>query len=178
IACWDLNQNGVPDLPAEDLNGDGIVDVNDCTGPQGPAGPGAVMSTVMLVSPSGVAMSGCTNYYSIDITVPGPGTVVLYSFMHFWIEHTSGTTDGWAFGHRLDPADCSLGFADPWMYMDDISSDAPTDLLVNRAGTILNVFTVASAGTYTYYLNAIMWTGESASDEIVNAETVAVFYPS
>lgn len=31
VACWDLNQNGVPDAN-EDLNGDGIVDVADCGG--------------------------------------------------------------------------------------------------------------------------------------------------
>ncbi len=30
LACWDLNENGVPDLPDEDLNGDGVVDVLDC----------------------------------------------------------------------------------------------------------------------------------------------------
>ncbi len=30
ISCWDLNQNGVPDLPGEDINGDGVVDVLDC----------------------------------------------------------------------------------------------------------------------------------------------------
>ena len=30
ISCWDLNENGVPDLPDEDTNGDGVVDVLDC----------------------------------------------------------------------------------------------------------------------------------------------------
>ena len=30
IACWDLNGNGIGDLPDEDLNGDGVVDVLDC----------------------------------------------------------------------------------------------------------------------------------------------------
>ena len=30
LACWDLNENGVPDFPDEDLNGDGVVDVLDC----------------------------------------------------------------------------------------------------------------------------------------------------
>ncbi len=30
VACWDLNENGVGDLPDEDLNGDGVVDVYDC----------------------------------------------------------------------------------------------------------------------------------------------------
>ena len=29
-ACWDLNNNGVGDLPDEDINGDGVVDVFDC----------------------------------------------------------------------------------------------------------------------------------------------------
>ncbi len=47
-ACWDLNANGVADLPTEDLNGDGKVDRMDCrgesgaqgeSGMEGPAGP-------------------------------------------------------------------------------------------------------------------------------------------
>ena len=31
ISCWDLNENGVGDLPDEDINGDGVVDVLDCS---------------------------------------------------------------------------------------------------------------------------------------------------
>jgi octaheme c-type cytochrome (tetrathionate reductase family) len=31
ISCWDLNENGTKDLPDEDINGDGVVDVNDCS---------------------------------------------------------------------------------------------------------------------------------------------------
>lgn len=47
LHCWDLNGNGVADLPDEDVNGDTVVDVLDCkgdkgdtgdTGPQGPPG--------------------------------------------------------------------------------------------------------------------------------------------
>ncbi len=30
LACWDLNENGVPDIPDEDRNNDGVVDVLDC----------------------------------------------------------------------------------------------------------------------------------------------------
>ncbi|MGI9341832.1 MAG: tetrathionate reductase family octaheme c-type cytochrome [Gammaproteobacteria bacterium] len=30
LNCWDLNANGVADLPDEDLDGNGTVDVNDC----------------------------------------------------------------------------------------------------------------------------------------------------
>jgi OmcA/MtrC family decaheme c-type cytochrome len=29
-ACWDLNANGIGDLPGEDINGDGVVDALDC----------------------------------------------------------------------------------------------------------------------------------------------------
>ena len=29
LACWDLNENGLKDLPDEDINGDGVVDVLD-----------------------------------------------------------------------------------------------------------------------------------------------------
>ncbi len=28
--CWDLNENGIPDFPEEDLNGDGEINVLDC----------------------------------------------------------------------------------------------------------------------------------------------------
>ncbi len=37
-ACWDLNNNGIGDLPDEDTNGDGVVDVNDCRSPIAGAG--------------------------------------------------------------------------------------------------------------------------------------------
>ncbi|MFO8101342.1 MAG: IPT/TIG domain-containing protein [Dehalococcoidia bacterium] len=38
INCWDLNENRVAD-EEEDVNGDGVVDVLDCRGPQGEEGP-------------------------------------------------------------------------------------------------------------------------------------------
>ena len=38
ISCWDLNANGVGDIPDEDLNGDTIVDVKDCKGSKGDTG--------------------------------------------------------------------------------------------------------------------------------------------
>ncbi|MDH4029707.1 MAG: tetrathionate reductase family octaheme c-type cytochrome [Chromatiales bacterium] len=44
LACWDLNENGIADLPDEDLNGDGVVDVLDCNALANlpPGGGGAV----------------------------------------------------------------------------------------------------------------------------------------
>ena len=40
LNCWDLNGNGVPDLPDEDTNNDGVVDVFDCRGTDGSGGGG------------------------------------------------------------------------------------------------------------------------------------------
>lgn len=38
IYCWDLNMNGRGDRPTEDVNGDGVVDLDDCRGAQGETG--------------------------------------------------------------------------------------------------------------------------------------------
>ena len=40
LACWDLNENGIPDFPDEDTNGDGVIDVNDCRGDSGSSDSG------------------------------------------------------------------------------------------------------------------------------------------
>lgn len=38
LSCWDLNENGVRDLPDEDRDGDGDVDVDDCCSSGGTGG--------------------------------------------------------------------------------------------------------------------------------------------
>lgn len=38
LDCHDLNSNGITD-PFEDVNGDGVFDIQDCVGPEGPTGP-------------------------------------------------------------------------------------------------------------------------------------------
>jgi hypothetical protein len=123
-------------------------------------------------------MVGCTNYIQITITVPGAGNIALISTMHWWIDHTNGAIDGWAFTHRTAPDDCSAAIGAPQMYADEISPTLPTDNVNNRVGTVLNVYNVAGAGTYTYFLNSYMWQGESADDRIRDATTMAIFFPS
>ncbi len=36
LACWDLNEDGVCNLPQEDANGDGVCSILDCRGTHGP----------------------------------------------------------------------------------------------------------------------------------------------
>ena len=42
INCWDLNENGIADLPDEDTNGDGIINVEDCRSTGGNFTPAAL----------------------------------------------------------------------------------------------------------------------------------------
>ncbi|MFO7545573.1 MAG: S-layer homology domain-containing protein [Trueperaceae bacterium] len=59
-ACWDLNGNGVGDV-GEDLNLDGVVDIQDCQGapgepgPAGPRGPEGPRGTTGPAGPGGPA---------------------------------------------------------------------------------------------------------------------------
>jgi len=52
ISCWDLNQNGIGDLPDEDTNGDGVVDVLDCQ-PSEPEGIGNTIAGNVLQAAHG-----------------------------------------------------------------------------------------------------------------------------
>jgi len=44
--CWDLNNNGIGDLPDEDANGDNLVDVADCKGEKGDKGDAGEPGTI------------------------------------------------------------------------------------------------------------------------------------
>lgn len=52
INCWDLNANRVND-PAEDINGDGVFDGLDCTGPAGAVGPAGAAGAQGPIGPRG-----------------------------------------------------------------------------------------------------------------------------
>ncbi len=52
LACWDLNENGMAD-PVEDINGDGLVNVLDCTGARGETGLTGVAGPQGEVGPQG-----------------------------------------------------------------------------------------------------------------------------
>lgn len=51
LNCWDLNQNGIPDLATEDLNRDGVVDVLDCRTPSGGYDPVSLHSGYFTENP-------------------------------------------------------------------------------------------------------------------------------
>ena len=145
-------------------------------GPQGPPGPGSLVFNASRWDI--VVMSGCTNYIQINVTVPGPGKVVLISTIHWWIDHDTAIGDGYMASHRTDPTDCTTIAGGPEVLFGEVDDSLPADAIVNTGGTVVNIFSVPGAGTYSYYLNSRMWTGESVDDRIRNASTVATFYPS
>jgi hypothetical protein len=174
FSCWDLNQNGIPDLATEDLNGDLVVDVNDCTGPAGPPGPGAVMSWASLDALWQIT-AVCDAYVglSVTITVPANGFVVVSSTVVSVLDHTTGVRDIAYFRISQMMGDCT---DDRWLRLEVVTDNQPTDFYWPT--TYTDLVEPVTAGTYTFYLNAVMAVGASASDSIWRASMIAVFYPS
>jgi len=171
IRCWDLNGNGVPDLATEDLNGDGTVDVLDCTGP---AGPGAVLDLATGTFTPLTATCAEVNGAAVTLAVPGPGTVVVTATVWVRLEHTAGSPEQAVFLLDSTSADCT---DDRWHTYYSLANDEPTGYYINSV-FVMEPFGVASAGTYTFYLNARMTTGETANDGILSVGAIGVFYPS
>ena len=199
IACWDLNGNGTGDIPAEDINGDLVVDVLDCTGPQGPAGPQGPQGiqgiqgdpgpqglqgppgpgSLMAFDTSGATTpigSTCTAYVGaiVTITVPSDGYVVVSAQVQLRIDHTTGTRDAWAISVGNTPTDCDL-----WQFgwIDTVEDDAATDTSIERTAYAQRWWSV-TAGTYDFYIVGEMWDGQDVDDVFYWSNMVAVFYPS
>ncbi len=174
INCWDLNQNGIPDLATEDINGDMVVDVLDCAGSTGPPGPGTIMawsSLDLLWQITGV----CDAYVglSVTLTVPADGFIVVSSTIVSVLDHTSGIRDIVYFRISQLVGDC---VDDQWLRLEVITDNQPSDFYWPT--TYTDLVEPVTAGTYTFFLNAAMSSGASASDSIWRASMIAVFYPS
>jgi len=171
INCWDLNGNGVPDVATEDLNGDTVVDVLDCTGP---AGPGAVLDLGTGAFTPLTATCAEVNGAAVTLTVPGPGTVVVTATVWVRLEHTAGSPEQAVFLLSPTSADCT---DDRWHTYYTLANDEPTGYYINSV-FVMEPLPVGAAGTYTLYLNARMTTGVTANDGILSVGTIGVFYPS
>ena len=174
ISCWDLNQNGIPDIATEDLNGDMVVDVKDCAGAQGPPGQG----TILEWAATNVYMdigSTCTQFVGMEvtITVPSNGIVVLSSTIVLTLNHDQGIRDSvWI---KISPTtgDCA---DDLWNRAEVVVEDMPTNTYWKTIH--LDRIEPVFPGAHTYYVNAKMDSGVSMYDSFWNGSIVAVFYPS
>lgn len=130
-----------------------------------------VRSSTML----DVSFVGCTNFDSVTITVPSAGTIVVSSLVKLNVEHTLGTEDRWEI---LISDSSTICWSPPWTWLDEIPDGNPSESQTQMSAYLQRAFTVGAAGTYTYYVNGEMVSGESALDEHDWSNTIAVFYPS
>ncbi|MEE9505793.1 MAG: hypothetical protein V3V98_01440, partial [Thermoplasmata archaeon] len=110
-ACWDLNGNGTGDIPDEDINGDLVVDVLDCTGPQGlqgdpgPQGPPGVSAyEIVSVTESHNAFFDFIAYCPAGKSVLGGGHKWFWgnTDVWFWESSPSPAWDGWHVRGNVD----------------------------------------------------------------------------
>ena len=207
LACWDLNGNRIGDVATEDINGDLTVDVLDCAGaqgPQGPAGPqgpqgdpgpqgpqgdpgpqgpqgppgppgpGAIIVQNRLFVGPGIPNS-CTTFTGIEvtITVTGAGTVVLNAALVIIISHTTGSLSEVDLYIRDTPTDCNLDGTTMAAIHD---GQEPTGTYYDSVA-LVNTYAIASAGTYTYYVNGYNY-GDGIGEQFLVGTLVAVFYYS
>ncbi len=146
------------------------------TGPQGPAGPpgpGAVTAVHSVRSSITVAAT-CTHYTGaeVTITVPGAGQVFVYATLEVRTGHTNGFTDEVDLYLRTSSTLCGLDATTMWTYH---PPEQPTGTYFD-AIPLMNVFNVAGAGTYTYYLNGYTFGETATADSFWSANMMAVFF--
>jgi hypothetical protein len=124
-----------------------------------PAAAAAAYSPIIVTSQRGdtIAMEiSCTNYLSVAITVPAAGTIDVSATNRIAIRHIQNTTDSAYIFVGTSNADCSDFFGTS-------THTVPASILstyVYFTATPRRVIPVAAAGTYTYYLNSLMDSGQ------------------
>lgn len=140
-------------------------------GVQGPAGPGSLMTANTTLAKVVIA-STCTNYFSINITVPAAGEVLVSGEVMLDLSHTTATRDvAW-----VTISNTTTGCADdPYLSIFTIAAGEPTDTYWPTIALFHN-YTV-TAGTYTFYVNGRMTFGQNSGDTFYYGNIYAVFYP-
>jgi hypothetical protein len=120
--------------------------------------------------------STITNYSNgeVTITVPRNGRIVVEANAWVILYHVNGTPDTLSLTIGATSTDAGNSYnAVRW----DIPSENPTASSVDRTFTVRRSF-VVTAGTYTYYLNGRMLSGDADfNDKFWFSAMLATFYP-
>lgn len=130
----------------------------------------------------GVSMAGtkilttCTNQVDgvVSITVPGPGVVRVEASANVYVNHISGVTDAAYFYIGTSPTDCVEVTGSSKVM---VPAALPTTGGWGWTTSPRGVFAVLSAGTYSYYLNAQMGSGQDAGDSFDRSLLEATYFP-
>ncbi len=170
-----------PAGPAGASGTNGTNGTNGATGPQGPIGPTgpAGPGTLMAMNSTNAKVtigSACTTYTSaeVNITVPRAGEIVITGSVMLDISHTTGTRD---VAFVVIQNNTNLCPDDPYLGIMVVQSGLPTDTYWQSIPVNKN-YTVTSAGTYTFYVNGRMTSGQNVLDQFWYANLIAVFYPA
>lgn len=144
-------------------------------GPPGPPGPGTLLASDSHLQSQPIGAS-CTTYIgpTVQLSVPAAGTVVVTAVVRLAIDHVLGTDDVAYVVVTNGTIDCTL--------------DATTGVVLvpaqqatggySESVTVLRSFDMASASTFTVYVNGVMTSGASFGDAFSAASIVAVYYPN
>jgi hypothetical protein len=166
--------NGAPGIPGTP----GAPGANGSQGPPGTpgsTGPGSLVANSSTSLPTTIGAT-CTNEQggSISITVPSSGIVVVTAQAWFELNHTLDVANTAAIVVGNSSTDCS---ARPYTWVVGIPALAPTSPTLDESAYSQRPFSV-TAGTFTFYLNGFMITGQNSGDMFLGGNLLATFYPS
>lgn len=134
----------------------GATGATGATGPAGPAGAGILTNSTSSNNTYFTALNTCVNYTggTISVTAPSAGNVLVIANVQMVYFHTTGVTDTFVLAIGTTNTDCA-GINDRVVVttLPPIPTFAPGGLQTNGTYTVMRTFSVAAAGTYTYYLN-------------------------
>jgi hypothetical protein len=120
----------------------------------------STVTTAIQPNPDGVYLpggAGCLPIISVSVVAAGPGTIHVEGTGGVYLHHVFGTPDGviWTISQALDQWQClqrgTIGFDST---IASIEGSVPPGIYLEWRQARY-VATVSSAGTYTFYLNAV-----------------------
>jgi hypothetical protein len=119
--------------------------------------------------------AGCINVANAQVTVaaPGAGRIMVQAGARVGITHATGTQDSMLLVISTSPTTCPPSRISRFR----VSSAEPAGEYVDTI-VITGAFDAPAAGSYTYYVNAIMEEGADGLDLAIVPNIDAVFYPN
>lgn len=144
-------------------------------GSEGNPGPGAIINVSTVSGISRIGNNSCGDYpgAQVNFTVSQPGTVVVTATVAVIMDHPGTGSQTVSLNLGSSSTDCISSVA----VRGAVGSSAPRDgYPVDLA--LVRTFTIASAGSYSYYVVGTTLTVGSDFSEFASSSMVGVYYPA